>query len=102
MGHGRQRYLSNPIRVLILEDSATDAFLLVRQLRVEGYDPTHERIETAAALRAALTKQTWDLILADYSLPSFSALEALALLHELELDLPFIILSGTVNEETAV
>jgi PAS domain S-box-containing protein len=94
--------LSKPIRVLILEDSIDDASLLVRQLQVEGYDPTYERVETAAALRAALTRQTWDLILADYSLPSFSALEALALVHELQLNLPFIILSGTVNEATAV
>jgi len=86
----------------MLEDSADDALLLVRQLRVEGYDPTCERVETAAALRAALSRQSWDVILADYSLPAFSALEALALMQEMHLDLPFIILSGTVNEVTAV
>src|SRR5258708_476611 len=102
MGKQQVTILSNSIRVLILEDSKDDAALLVRQLQVEGYDPTYERVETAAALRAALTQQSWDVILADYSLPSFSALEALALMQALKLDLPFIILSGTVNEVTAV
>ena len=94
--------MGNPIRVLILEDSADDAFLLVHQLQVGGYDPTYGHVETSEALRAALTTQTWDVILADYSLPSLSALEALALVHELELDLPLIIVSGTINEIMAV
>ena len=94
--------MGNPIRVLILEDSANDAALLVRQLQVGGYDQTYGRVETAQALRVALTTQTWDVILADYSLPSFNALNALALLPELGLDLPFIVLSGTINEATAV
>jgi PAS domain S-box-containing protein len=94
--------VSNPIRVLILEDLADDALLLVRQLQVSGYDPKYEIVATPDSLRAALTTHTWDVILADYSLPGFSALEALASVHELELDLPFIILSGTVNEATAV
>src|SRR5258708_23362364 len=102
MGKQEVTILSNSIRVLVLEDSMEDAALVVRQLQVEGYDPTYERVETAAALRAALTQQSWDVILADYSLPSFSALEALALMQALKLDLPFIILSGTVNEVTAV
>src|SRR5258708_2191388 len=103
MGRRRQvTILSNPIHVLVLEDSMEDAALVVRQLQVEGYDPTYERVETAAALRAALTRQSWDVILADYSLPSFSALDALALMQALKLDLPFIILSGTVSEVRAV
>jgi len=94
--------VSNPIRVLIVEDSVDDALLLSRQLHASSYEPTVERVETSEALRHALTAHTWDVILADYSLPRLSALEALALVHELALDLPFIIVSGTINETMAV
>jgi len=94
--------VSDPIRVLILEDSTDDALLLLRQLQAGGYDPTVECVETSESLRHALTTHTWDVILADYSLPSLSALEALALVHKLELELPFIIVSGTINETMAV
>jgi PAS domain S-box-containing protein len=94
--------VSTSIRVLIVEDSESDALLLVRQLEREGYEPAFERVDTPQALRAALESRPWDLILADYSLPSFSAPEALALVRELELDLSFIIVSGTIDEAMAV
>jgi DNA-binding NtrC family response regulator len=60
-----------------------------------------ERVETPESMRAALETQAWDVILCDFSMPHFTALQALALLHELELDTPFII-SGTVGEDVAV
>jgi PAS domain S-box-containing protein len=94
--------MGTPLRVLIVEDSEEDTLLIVRELKRGGFDPIHERVETAEAMSAALTKQTWDLILADYSMPHFSGLEALKLSKESGLDLPFIIVSGSIGEDVAV
>ncbi len=90
------------LRVLIVEDSEDDAALLVRELRRGGYTVRTERVETAAAMRAALERDTWHVVLADYSLPAFSAPAALAVLKDLGLDVPFIIVSGAIGEEVAV
>jgi PAS domain S-box-containing protein len=90
------------LRVLIVEDSEDDVLLLVRTLRHSGYDLTYERVDTAAAMNAALDKQPWDIIIADYSMPEFSGLEALAVMNERGLDLPFIIVSGSIGEDVAV
>jgi two-component system cell cycle sensor histidine kinase/response regulator CckA len=94
--------MNRPLRVLIVEDSEDDSMRLVRELRRGGYDLTHERVEKAEAFKSALDEQSWDLIIADYNLPEFSAPAALALLKESGLDLPFIILSGVVSEAEAV
>jgi PAS domain S-box-containing protein len=94
--------MNNRLRVLLVEDSEDDAALLLRQLKRGGYDVTYERVYTADAMRAALAGQTWDIVLSDYSMPSFNAPGALAVLHESGIDLPFIISSGTIGEETAV
>jgi len=91
-----------PLRVLIVEDSPTDAVLVERELRRGGYDVTSERVETADAMRDALNRAPWDIILSDYSLPSFNAPAALEVLQASKLDLPFIIISGTIGEEVAV
>ncbi|MBI3977155.1 MAG: response regulator [Chloroflexi bacterium] len=91
-----------PLRVLVVEDSEDDAALLLRELRRGGYDPTFERVDTAAAMSATLARRPWDLVLADYSLPQFSAPGALAVLRESGLDLPFIVVSGTIGEDRAV
>lgn len=90
------------LRALLIEDSADDADLLVRELRRNNYDVTYERVETEAALVQQLERQHWDVILSDYSLPVFSAPAALKVVQERKFDLPFIIVSGTVGEETAV
>lgn len=90
------------LRVLLVEDSEEDAQLLLRELKRGGYDVEFERVETADALKTALAHQVWDVIICDYSLPQFSAPQALALLKESGYDLPFIIVSGTIGEETAV
>jgi PAS domain S-box-containing protein len=92
------------IRVLLVEDSEDDAFLLQRHLARVGFEATVHRVETVEGMRAALTwpDAAWDIILADYNLPSFSAPEALRLVHSLDLDIPFIVLSGIISEETAV
>jgi PAS domain S-box-containing protein len=94
--------MSTPLRVLIVEDSEDDALLLARALRRSGYDPTFERVETPTAMTAALDQQTWDVVISDYAMPHFSAPEALNLLKESGFDLPFIIVSGAIGEETAV
>jgi PAS domain S-box-containing protein len=94
--------MSQQLRVLIVEDCADDAELAVRALSRAGYEVQHERVETAEAMCAALRREPWDLILSDHTLPQFSAPEALAVLQAAGDDLPFIILSGTMGEETAV
>jgi len=94
--------MSTPLRVLIVEDSEDDALLLMRELRRGGYDPMFERVETATAMTAALQHQIWDIVISDYAMPHFSAQAALALLKGSGLDLPFIIVSGAIGEETAV
>jgi PAS domain S-box-containing protein len=94
--------MGQPLRVLIIEDSDDDAALLLRKLRQGGYEPLHERVETAEDMAAALNSKTWDLILSDYRLPRFSGLEALALFRKTGLDVPFLIVSGAIGEDTAV
>ena len=94
--------MGKPLRVLIVEDSEDDAILLVRELKRGGYDPIFERVDTSATMIDVLEKQTWDILISDYSMPHFSAPEALKLLHKSGLDLPFIILSGKIGEDTAV
>lgn len=89
------------LRVLIAEDTESDAALIVRELERGGYRLEYERVETAAALKSALSKP-WDILLSDFSMPSFTAPDALRILQESGLDLPFVIVSGTVGEEHAV
>jgi CheY-like chemotaxis protein len=90
------------LSVLLIEDYAADAELLVRQLRRGGYHLTSQRVETEEAMQAALVQRNWDVIICDYSLPGFSALAALKVLQRNGQDVPFIIVSGVVGEEAAV
>ncbi len=91
-----------PLRLLLVEDSEVDAELLFLQLNRVGYQVDCRRVETAPEFLHALADQEWDLIIADYHLPQFNALEALRIYQASGLDLPFLIVSGTVGEETAV
>lgn len=88
----------SPLRLLLVEDSEDDADLVLRQLQ-RDYAVTCERVETAEQLETALDAGDWDAVIADYSLPSFSAPAALAIVRGRGLDLPFIVLTGTVGEE---
>ena len=93
---------ANPLRVLLVEDSPEDAELLVEELSRGGYHVIVERVDTAAGMRDALKGQQWHVVVSDYSMPGFGAPEALAVLREVSPELPFIIVSGTVDEEIAV
>ena len=94
--------MSIPLRVLVVEDSPDDADLVLHELRRGGYEPEFERVETAAAMDSALQEKQWDIVLSDYSMPSFSGIDALKLLRSKDLDIPFILISGKIGEETAV
>src|SRR5688572_1828110 len=94
--------MGKPLRVLIIEDSEDDALLLIRELKRGGYDVEFERVDQAREMQVALNQKTWDLILSDYSMPEFNAPKALELLKATGLDLPFIIISGTIGEDAAV
>ena len=92
-----------PLGILLVEDNPDDAALLERHLRRNGFAPTLHRVETAAGMTEALTADPLpDIILGDYNLPNFSGPEALAMLKASGLDIPFIMLSGAVSEQTAV
>ena len=94
--------MSKYLRILLIEDSEDDARLILRELQRGGYEVESERVETPDAMRAALTRQAWDLVICDFSLPRFGAPNALELLKKSNIDLPFIIVSGTIGEESAV
>ncbi|RIE17591.1 PAS domain S-box protein [Candidatus Cryosericum septentrionale] len=90
------------LRIIIIEDSPDDALLVVREVEHAGYAVQAQRVQIAEELRDALAQGTPDLVLADYSLPHFSATEGLATLKETGLDVPFIVVSGSIGEEVAV
>ena len=94
--------MSKPIRVLFVDDSDDDVMLLIKALKKGGYSPIYEQVDTADAMSDALDSQTWDAILCDYSMPNFSAFSALKLYKKKGFDLPFIIVSGTITDATAV
>ncbi len=103
MSSGAVSTTRKPLRVLIIEDYEEDAVLLQRHLVRAGYAADARRVETAAQLQEALTDaKPWDLVIADYTLPSFGARDALALIQATGVDLPFIIVSGTIDEVSAV
>jgi signal transduction histidine kinase len=90
------------LRALIADDSENDVLLLLRVLRKAGYEPVYERVWTAPAMKAALQRQAWDIVISDYEMPNFGGFEALQLLKESGHDLPFILVSAVISEETAV
>jgi PAS domain S-box-containing protein len=90
------------LSILIVEDSERDMELIIRQFQKANYEIIYERVETADQMMAAVEKLSWNLVIADYSLPAFNAPSALAILQKSGLDIPFIVVSGTIGEETAV
>ncbi|ARN19849.1 hybrid sensor histidine kinase/response regulator [Piscinibacter gummiphilus] len=90
------------IRVLIVEDNDDDARLEMRMLRQGGFEPDWRRVQDGESLQAAFAEARWDAVLSDFRLPRFTGLEALAMFRIARLDIPFIFVSGTIGEETAV
>jgi signal transduction histidine kinase len=92
-----------PLRALVAEDSEDDYLLVLAELRGGGFEVMSRRIDGASEMRRALEQEDWDIVLSDYTMPQFTALDALALLHESrQPDLPFVIVSGSIGEESAV
>ncbi|MDO9167014.1 MAG: EAL domain-containing protein [Rhodoferax sp.] len=94
--------MSKPVKVLIIEDSEDDAKLALRVLQRGGFEPTHRRVQTAAELETALARERWDAIISDFSMPGFTGMDALRIYRSTGLDIPFILISGTIGEESAV
>src|ERR1017187_7743437 len=94
--------MSEPLRVLFVDDSEKDVFLLLRQLRKGGFEPQHKRGEDAASLRTILQSEEWQIVISDFHMSDFDGLMALQVFKEAGLDIPFILVSAVVGEETAV
>ena len=93
--------MSKSLHLLMAEDSASDALLILEELRRGGYDVISERVQAADAMRSALERETWDIVISDYKMPQFDGLIALQLLRESAVDIPFILVTGTVGELAA-
>jgi PAS domain S-box-containing protein len=94
--------MEQPLKLLIIEDSEDDALLMVRELRRGGYRPTFERVDTRDAMLEALDDATYSVIIADYTMPEFSGIEALDIYNKRKLDVPFILVSGTIGDDVGV
>ncbi|NOU47508.1 MAG: response regulator, partial [Bacteroidales bacterium] len=94
--------MKTALRILIVEDSEDDALLMLRQIKNGGYNIEYERVETEENLKIALNEKKWDIILADYKMPHLNGIEALTILNESCIDIPFIMVSGTIGEDVAV
>ncbi len=94
--------MSRAIKVLVIDDSEVDAELAIEMLRRGGLDVQYERVQSAAATEAALRRQAWDAVISDFNMPGFTGLDALRIFQSAGLDIPFILISGTIGEETAV
>jgi PAS domain S-box-containing protein len=101
-GGEKEHMAPQALRLLLVEDEEDDALLLARELRKGGIDPDFSRVETPEELKTALASGPWDAIFSDYNLPAFTGLDALKIVREMGLDLPFILVSGVIGEETAV
>jgi two-component system sensor histidine kinase UhpB len=91
-----------PLRVLIVEDSEDDALLLERELKRGGYELLTRRVQTARDMANKLKEQEWDIVISDYMMPKFNGMDAFKVMKDLGLDLPFILISGKIGEDTAV
>ena len=91
------------LNLLLVEDNEDDALLLLNELRYAGFDiNNHERVQSELTLREALNNRDWDVIISDYTMPGFDGLRALSIVRETGQDIPFILISGMIGEETAV
>lgn len=91
-----------PLKLLLIEDDLNDAELTLRALRAGGFDPSSIRVDTAADFQRALDDGDWQLIISDHKMPGFSSLEALEIAASRGVEIPFLLVSGTIGEEAAV
>jgi signal transduction histidine kinase/DNA-binding NarL/FixJ family response regulator len=94
--------LTPPLKFLLVEDSPDDAEMVLLELRRGGFQVEAARVDTAAALEAALAERPWDLVLSDYRMPGFTGMDALRILRASGLDIPFVLVTGAIGEEAAV
>jgi len=94
--------LESDLRVLIVEDSKIEAKLTVNLLKKNGYNVVHERVETESEMVKALEEHKWDIVISDFQMPDFDGTRALKVFQRYDLDIPFILVSGKIGEETAV
>ncbi|MFP5410995.1 MAG: EAL domain-containing protein [Gammaproteobacteria bacterium] len=94
--------MTQPLRLILVEDSENDALLVLRALTRGGFAPEHVRVDSAETLRAALEGADWDVVITDHNLPSFNSRDALAIVREHNADLPVVIVSGSIGEDIAV
>src|SRR5258706_5376271 len=102
--HGRRAAAEDwatPLKLLCVDDCETDVQLIVDTLRHGEFAPDFERVCTREAMDAALERQAWDAIICDYSMPQFDGIAALAVVTGRKLDLPFVLGSGAVRQETS-
>jgi CheY-like chemotaxis protein len=90
------------LRVLIVEDSEEDVFLLADKIKQAGYELSFERVSTSEAMRDSLLEKEWDVIISDHAMPGFDSFGALDVMKQIGKDIPFIIVSGYIGEETAI
>lgn len=94
--------MKKKINVLLVEDSEDDAILIIRELEKNDFEIEQKRVETPQNFKKELKKKTWDVVIADYALPKFSGIDALKMVNESNLKIPFILVSGKIGEDTAV
>lgn len=94
--------MAKSLKVLLVEDSEDDAFLLTRKLKIDGFDPVITRVDTRERFKEEIYNDNWDVIISDFALPKFDGLSALRIYNESNIDIPFLIVSGTIGEEVAV
>ena len=94
--------MSQPLRVLFVENSETDAAVIETELRRAGFEPSLHLVDQPESYRAALQTGEWDLVIAESTLPGLTGPAALEILRELGLDLPFVIVSDTVGNDSTV
>lgn len=94
--------MGKSLRVLIVEDSEDDTALVLETLKERDFHPVYKRVETPEEMIDALRQSQWDVVVSDYTMPHFNALSAMRLIKEAGLDIPFIIVTGSIGEEIAV
>jgi DNA-binding NtrC family response regulator len=94
--------MEKQLHILIIEDNESDAALIIRFLKKADYNIMYKVVDSASTMEAALEKNRWDFVISDFTLPQFNALSALSILQATKIDIPFIVVSGNLGEETAV